>query len=143
MLVLREKIFARHGPSRIQAKIERLLPLYLTPPYMNASPTVVFTPLPPPRGGPHPTVLLFLCSDGLKDHYDRRPFESKTLEDEWVTIAGDSLDRKGERANVALAVVDDALGGRDDIHRRSASLTLRLPDGGKFSDDTTVVVASW
>jgi hypothetical protein len=40
-------------------------------------------------------------------------------------------------------VLDDAIGAEGDLHRRSASLTVRLPDGGKFADDTTVIVASW
>ena len=140
------QIFARHGPSRIQAKLDRLLPLYLTPPYLSASPTVLFTPLSPASStaaaaANGPTVLLLLCSDGLKDLYDRRPFAAKTLEDEWVRLAGLGLADR-ERRNAALCVLDDALGG-EDVYRRSASLTLRLPDGSKFTDDTTVVIASW
>jgi pyruvate dehydrogenase phosphatase len=146
------QLFVRHGPARIQAKLDRLLPIYLTPPYLSASPAVVFTALPPTpaandddddlgraRG---PTVLLFLCSDGLKDLYDHRAFPSKTLEDEWIRRAGDACHPAAE-GNAALSVLNDAIGAEGDLHRRSASLTVRLPDGGKFADDTTVIVASW
>lgn len=116
------------------------MPLYLTPPYLSGTPTVLFTPLPAaPADAGGPTVLIFLCSDGLKDLYDNRPFAPKTLEDEWIRLAGAGVEHGG---NAALHVVSDAIGG-DNVRRRSAWLTLQMPDGGKYADDTSVIVARW
>lgn len=83
-----------------------------------------------------------MCSDGLKDLYDNRSFGSKTLEDEWVRLAGLAIEAADEGENVAKEVLRDAVGG-DDRHRHSANVTVELPEGGKAVDDTTIVVAYW
>lgn len=140
-LVTYFQVFQHFAKSRIASKVVALLPKYLTPPYLSSTPSIVYTPL-PDRSPSGPTICLFLCSDGLKDLYDNRPFGCKTLEDEWIRLAGLAIDDPDQGKNAAREVLRDAVGG-DDRHRYSANVTVELPGGGKAVDDTTVVVAYW
>ena len=126
---------------RLSTKIEDWLHRNLTPPYVSATPDVVYV-----DAGDTGEVIL-LCSDGLTD-LDEGRSASASVVAKWMEVlsstaeSGLSSENEGTEPrivedNEALRLLRDGLGG-NDADAVSRMLTLELD--AKWMDDTTIVV---
>ena len=118
--------------------MEPHIPRIRTPPYLSSTPDVYHIQL--QNEGPVASPrLLILCSDGLSDLYDGYSFDE--MAEEWTQVVGKELDAKpgpkAGRANLALALLREAIGGAD-TQLVSRNLTVEMEE--RWMDDTTIVV---
>lgn len=113
----------------------------LSPPYISNVPEMTHYVLQDAPSNPtdRPETFLVLCTDGLLELYE--DFDSQERVSRWVNIVGQALESPvgigGRRANAALDLLRDAIGG-EDIETVSRNLTVEMED--RWLDDTTILV---
>ncbi|KAJ8488892.1 hypothetical protein ONZ51_g3251 [Trametes cubensis] len=134
-----ELVFKHLDADWFSAEVmEPHIPRIRTPPYLSSTPDVYHIQL--QNEGPVASPrLLILCSDGLSDLYDGYSFDE--MAEEWTQVVGKELDSKpgpkAGRANLALALLREAIGGAD-TQLVSRNLTVEMEE--RWMDDTTIVV---
>ncbi|KAH9942305.1 protein serine/threonine phosphatase 2C [Epithele typhae] len=111
------------------------VPRIRSPPYLSAAPDVYHRAL---DHGARVERVLVLASDGLSDLYDGCAFGEMARE--WAGAVGGAADAGpspgGRRANLALALLREAIGGAD-AQLVSRTLTVEMEE--RWMDDTTIV----
>lgn len=138
------KLFANIDAPWMQAhSLGKYVQRIRTPPYVSAKPDIYYRKLHHDgrRKGSEDTFLI-LCSDGLVDLHGGIPFPHIGKQaNRWVQVVGKELDKelseRGERVNLALKLLRDAIGG-EDMHLSSRILTVEMEE--RWIDDTTIIV---
>jgi pyruvate dehydrogenase phosphatase len=102
-----------------------------SPPYVSNRPDIYHRTL------PDSPCFLILCSDGLRSSDVYEELQNRHIPDRWVQVIGQTAESQVQPANLALALLRDALGGQD-ILRVSRNITVEMDE--QWVDDISIIV---